>query len=128
MSTYYFGQAADTSLGNSPRYLYLIRRNDDGEVFLERIDNLISKDTIHLNLPGRPGETFEDFEPGIDYFDGVTADHEVQDDNLVWTQYRWDQRSMLYYVDAQGMLTQRINQNYAYPEGVSSSEKPWETS
>lgn len=120
MSTYYFGQAADTSLGNSPRYLYMLRRNDDGELFLLRIDNLISKDTVDLNLPGRPSETFEDFEPGIDYFEGITADHEIEDNNLVWTQYRWDQRSILYYVDAQGMLVQRINQNYAYPTGHSS--------
>ena len=125
MSTYYFGQAANESLGNSPRYLYMIRRNDDGEVFLERIDNLISKDTIHLNLPGKPSETFEDFEPGIDYFEGVNADHEVEDDNLVWSQYRWDQRSILFYVDCNGMLTQRINQNYEYPTGNSSSENPW---
>jgi hypothetical protein len=120
MSTYYFGQAADTSLGNSPRYLYMLRRNDDGELFLLRIDNLISKDTVDLNLPGRPSETFEDFEPGIDYFEGITAEHEIEDNNLVWTQYRWDQRSILYYVDAQGMLVQRINQNYVYPTGHSS--------
>jgi hypothetical protein len=126
MSTYYFGQTPENALGESPRYLYLIRRNNDGEIFLQRIDNLISKDTIHLNLPGRPSETFEDLEPGIDYFEGVTADHEIQDDNLVWTQYRWDQRSILYYIDGEGMLTQRINQNYTYPEGVSSSEQPWE--
>jgi len=76
-------------------------------------------------LPGKPSETFEDFEPGIDYFEGVNADHEVEDDNLVWSQYRWDQRSILYYVDSNGMLTQRINQNYEYPTGNSSSENPW---
>ena len=119
-STYYFGQSPDDALGDSPRYLYMIRRNDDGEVFLVRIDNLIDKSSIDLNLPGTPSETFEDFEPGIDYFEGVRADHEVEYDNLVYTQYRWDQRSILYYVDQEGMLVQRINQNYTYPTGTSS--------
>ena len=39
---------------------------------------------------------------------------------MYWTQYKWDQRSILYYVDGEGMLVQRINQNYAYPNGTSS--------
>ena len=59
-STYYFGQAPEDALGNSPRYLYMIRRNDDGEVFLVRSDNLISKDIIDLKPPGRPSETIEE--------------------------------------------------------------------
>jgi hypothetical protein len=85
-----------------------------------RSDQLKDKDSIELNLPGDPAENFEDFEPGIDYFDGIVADHEVEYENLVWTQYRWDNRNMLYYIDNEGRLTQRINQNYAYPEGTSS--------
>lgn len=124
-SPYYFGQSPDESLGDSPRYFYAIRRNEDGELFLLRSDQLKDKDSIDINLPGPPEQTFEDFEPGIDYFEGVNADHEVEDDNLVWSQYRWDQRSILYYVDSNGMLTQRINQNYEYPTGNSSSENPW---
>jgi hypothetical protein len=98
----------------------MIRRNQDGELFLLRSDQLKDKDSIELNLPGAPNENFEDFEPGVDYFDGITEDHEVEYDNLVWTQYRWDNRNMLYYVDDQGRLTQRINQGYTYPTGHSS--------
>jgi|TARA_B100001094_G_C17898462_1_gene655217 hypothetical protein len=120
MSTYYFGQSPDNSLGDSPRYLYMVRRNDDGEIFLRRIDNLVDKDTVDLNYPGVPEQTFEDFEPGIDYFDGIAANHENNYENLRWSQYRWDQRSILYYVDSEGMLVQRINQNYQYPQGTSS--------
>ena len=119
-SSYYLGQSPDEALGDSPRYGYALRRNQDGELFLYRSDQLKDKDSIELNLPGAPGENFEDFEPGVDYFDGVTQDHEIEYDNLVWTQYRWDNRNVLYYVDNQGRLTQRINQGYTYPTGHSS--------
>lgn len=119
-STYYFGQNPDNALGDSPRYFYAVRRNDDGELYLLRSDQLKDKDSIDINLPGTPSETFEDLEPGIDYFDGINADHEKEYDNMYYTQYRWDNRSILYYVDENGMLVQRINQNYEYPDGISN--------
>lgn len=120
-NTYYLGTSAQSALGEAPRYWYAIRRNEDGELFLYKADQLNDKDTIEINLPGASGENFEDFEPGIDYFEGIAADHEVVFDNLVWTQYRWDDRPILYYIDSEGRLTQRINQNYTYPTGHSSN-------
>ena len=78
------------------------------------------KDSIDINLPGPPEETFEDFEPGVDFFDGISAEHVKTKENMFWTQYKWDQRSILYYIDDEGMLVQRINQNYTYPSGTSS--------
>ncbi len=120
-STYYLGQSPDEALGDSPRFLYLVRRNEDGELFFLRSDQAIDKESIEINTPGDPAENFEDFESGVDFFEGITADHEVQYDNLKFPQYRWDNRSILYYIDAQGQLVQRINQGYAYPTGVSSN-------
>jgi len=120
-SPYYFGQDPERGLGDSPRYFYAIRRNADGELYLRRVDNLKDKDTIDINLPGAPEDTFEDFEPGVDFFDGIAADHEQNYTNMYYTQYRWDERSILYYVDNEGMLVQRINQNYEYPTGHSSN-------
>lgn len=119
-SSYYLGTSPDEALGNSPRYFYAVRRNADGELFLVRSDQLIDKDSIEINSPGDLVGNFEDFEPGIDYFEGVDADHEHVYDNLKYTQYRWDARSILYYVDEQGQLVQRINQSYTYPTGTSS--------
>jgi hypothetical protein len=119
-ANYYLGTVPLESLGDSPRYWYALRRNDDGELFLFRSDQLRDKDSIELNLPGDPTENFEDFEPGIDFFEGVTQDQEIAYDNLVWVQYRWDDRNMLYYIDNEGRLTQRINQGYVYPVGHSS--------
>lgn len=119
-STYYIGQTPAEALGDAKRFLYLIRRNEDGEIFFYRSDQLKDKDSIELNSPGDPAENFEDFEPGIDYYEGITADHEVEFDNLIWTQYRWDHRSCLYYINAEGQLVLRINQGYTYPNGISS--------
>jgi hypothetical protein len=120
-STYYLGTSPDEALGDSPRYWYALRRNEDGEVFLLRSDQLKDKDSIELNIPGDPAENFEDFEPGVDYFEGISTDHEVAYENLVWIQYRWDNRNMLYYIGQdEGRLIQRINQGYVYPTGISS--------
>lgn len=119
-ANYYLGTTPESALGDSPRYWYALRRNQDGELFLLRSDQLKDKDSIELNLPGAPADNFEDFEPGIDYFEGIGDDHEVEYANLVYAQYRWDNRNMLYYIDVDGRLTQRINQGYVYPTGNSS--------
>jgi hypothetical protein len=120
-STYYLGKSPDEALGDSPRFLYLMRRNEDGELFFLRSDQAKDKDSIEINAPGDPAENFEDFESGVDFFEGVTADHEIDYENLRFPQYRWDNRSILYYIDAQGQLVQRINQGYTYPAGISSN-------
>lgn len=117
---YYLGTTPSEALGDSPRFLYLIRRNQDGELFFVRSDQLRDKSSIELNIPGPIEENFEDFEPGIDYFEGIREDHEIEYANLVWPQYRWDNRSSLYYINDEGQLVQRINQGYTYPVGISS--------
>ena len=58
-STYYLGTSPEELLGDSPRYWYGLRRNADGELFLYRSDQLKDKDSIELNAPGAPTETFE---------------------------------------------------------------------
>jgi hypothetical protein len=117
---YYLGTSPEDALGDSPRYWYAIRRNQDGELFLLRSDQLKDKDSVSLNIPGSPEENFEDFEPGVDYFDGIDDSHNKPKENMYWTQYRWDNRSILYYIDDEGTLVQRINQSYTYPTGNSS--------
>ena len=119
-SNYYRGRDPIDTLGQSPRYWYALRRNQDGELFIVRSDQLTDKDAYEINIPGDPADNFEDFEPGVDFFDGIKADHEPEYENMYYTQYRWDDRSIFYYVDSQGQLVQRINQGYTYPVGTSS--------
>ena len=119
-NNYYLGRDPIETLGTSPRYWYALRRNEDGELFIVRSDQLTDKESYELNIPGPPEENFENFIPGTDYFDGIDANHEPVYDNMYYTQYRWDDRSIFYYVDANGQLVQRINQGYTYPSGISS--------
>lgn len=119
-NNYYLGRDPVETLGTSPRYWYALRRNDDGELYVVRSDQVTDKESYTLNLPGDPTENFEAFEPGTDYFDGIKADHEPEYENMYYTQYRWDDRSIFYYVDNQGQLVQRINQGYTYPSGIST--------
>lgn len=119
-SNYYFGRTPVETLGDSPRYWYALRRNEDGELFIVRSDQLTDPNSYDINVPGSPSENFEDFEPGIDYFEGVDVNHELQYNNMFYTQYRWDDRSIFYYVDDEGRLVQRIFKSYEYPEGISS--------
>jgi hypothetical protein len=85
-----------------------------------RSDQLTDDGTYEINLPGNPEDNFEDFETGIDFFEGVDNDHEIVYPNINYTQYRWDDRSIFYYVDDQGQLVQRVFSGYTYPEGISS--------
>ena len=119
-SNYYLGRSPEETLGDSPRYWYALRRNEDGELYIVRSDQVLDKEAYQLNIPGPPEENFEDFEPGVDFFDGIDAEHEPSYNNMYYPQYRWDNRSIFYYVDAEGLLIQRINQGYVYPSGIST--------
>lgn len=117
---YYLGVSPDEALGDSPRFWYALRRNEDGELFFVRSDQLIDNEGYFLNQPGAPEDDFEDFEPGVDYLDGIDSEHEAVYPNMFYPQYKWDNRGLFYFVDADGMLIVRINKSYAYPTGISS--------
>jgi hypothetical protein len=118
----YFGRTPADILGDSPQYFYALRRNDDGELFFVRSDQLTDNDSVEINIPGAVADTFEDFEAGVDFFEGVDENHNKVYANMKYPQYRWDNRSILYYIDSDGRLVQRINKTYTYPEGVSSND------
>lgn len=118
-NNYYLGRDPVETLGNSPRYWYALRRNDDGELYIVRSDQVTDKDGYEINIVGDIVENFEDFEPGVDYFEGIDEEHNPVFENMKYTQYRWDDRSIFYYVNNEGQLVQRIFQGYTYPSGIS---------
>lgn len=120
MSNYYLGVTPEEGLGDSPRYWYALRRNEDGELFFVRSDQILDREAYELNVAGDPSENFEDFEVGIDYLEGIDEDHEAVYENLYYPQYKWDARSLFYYVDTDGTFVVRINKGYTYPTGISS--------
>jgi hypothetical protein len=116
--TYYIGGEInrDEILGEgNSRFLYGMRRDTVGELFFTKIDQLKDSDAITVNVPGTIDENYEDFEYGVDYFDGrLEADHSRPYPNLFWDQYRWDNKNCYYYINANGDLVVRINQAYTY--------------
>ena len=117
-NTYYFGPDEDALLGGIPKYFYAMRRTEEGDLFLYRFNQLSTNDAITINQPGPPGEDWTEFEYGVDFLDNVDEEHNIQYENLYYSQYRWDNRSMYYYIDANGSLIVRIGQKYVYPVGV----------
>lgn len=115
--TYYVGQVSTTDLlGNdNPRFFYGLRRTEDGTLFFTKIGQLIGTEAVRINIAGPAAEDFEDFEYGVDFFDGRLAeDHSRPYANLNFDQYRWDQRNCYYYINDNGELVIRVNQAYEY--------------
>lgn len=119
-ANYYLGTTPLESLGESPRYWYALRRNEDGELFLVRSDQITDLGSYQINIPGPSEEDFDNFIVGTDFLDGLDVNHEKPKENMYYPQYRWDDRGLFYYVDEEGMFTVRINRGYSYPPGISS--------
>ena len=120
MSTYYVGDQDTQALlgtGNS-RFYYALRRTDEGDLYFTRVDQLLDTDEIIINKSGDYTEDYTEFEIGVDFFDGRQEDHTRPYDNLAPDQYRWDSRSIYYYINANGELIARINQSRTYPTDV----------
>jgi hypothetical protein len=118
-SNYYFGEDPEKRLGDSPRYFYGIRRNAKGSLFMIRSDQSKDKESIQINIPGNEEDNFSEFEVAVDFIEGVDVNHNAVYPNMKYPQYRWDDRSIFYYVNDDGELVARINNGYAYPSGTS---------
>ena len=116
--TYYVGNEYNSNdlLGEgNPRYFYGLQRQDDGTLYFYKVDQITSSASIQVNVAGSSANNFENFEYGVDYFDGRNAvTHTRLYPNLVFDQYRWDSKNCYYYIDNQGQLVVRINQPYTY--------------
>jgi len=125
--TYYVGNEYNLNdlLGEgNPRFFYGLRRADDGTLYFSKIDQLSSTSSITLNVPGSNANNFENFEYGVDFFDGrLATDHSRPYPNLYFDQYRWDNKNCYYYLDsATGQLVVRINQQYTYAQNQIVSQ------
>jgi len=118
-NNYYLGTSPEDRLGDTPRFFYGFRKNENGSLFLVRSDQLRDKDVVQVNNPGEESENYTDFEVGVDFFEGIDVNHNPVYDNLRYQQYRWDDRAMFYYVNDEGELVVRLNTNYTYNNGDS---------
>lgn len=111
--TYYIGNETNQEellgVGNS-RYFYALRRTQEGTLYFDRVDQLSSNDAITVNVSGADSDNYEDFEFGVDFYDGRLAeDHTRPYPNLNFDQYRWDNKNCYYYVNENGDLIVSIN-------------------
>jgi len=121
MSTY-IGTSAETVYGEvQNRYFYGLRRTDNGELFLGKVDQLKKTDSLTINNPGDPTENYPNFEEGQNFYEGRNVYHNLVYKNLNYEQFRWDDRNVLYYINDEGELVLRINQNHTYTDGDSSN-------
>jgi len=119
--TYYVGSnPQDVLSGFIKRYFYGLRRNDDGELFLVRVDQLTGDAVAVINDIGIDENNFLDFEEGINFLEGIDQNHDVVHPNLRYTQFKWDGRPLTYFVDpVDGQFILRVGEDYQYPDGVS---------
>jgi hypothetical protein len=121
MNQNYLGAVgSDSTLGPSDqRYFYAIRTDEEGNIFINKIDMWTSSEAIEINKPGEVEDDWQYFELGVDYFDGKNPETHIKDNpNLNFDQYRFDSRSVYYYINANGELIARYNQSYDYSTDV----------
>ena len=117
-------------IGNNPesiiqgfikQYFYGMRRNEDGELFLIRQDQLSGQGTVTVNDIGIGENNYPDFEEGIDFLEGIDANHDIVYENLRYQQMKWDGRLLTYYIDpSDGQFIVRISEDYVYPDNIST--------
>ena len=102
------------------RFMYALRRTDQGELFFTKIDQMDSNASIQINKPGDPEQNYNDFEQGIDFYEGRDQNHEIVYPNLNYEQLRWDNRHINYYVNDDGEFVLKFNEPHTYSSDVSS--------
>jgi hypothetical protein len=118
MSNYYFGREGSDVIGGQPKYFLALRRTDEGELYFARINQLSRDDSIQINNEGTVDGNYTEFEVGADFFEGRDVYHNLVFENLNYEQYRWDDRSLYYYINDDGQLVVRIDTSYQYPTGI----------
>ena len=115
-NNYYLGVDPLSRLGDSPRFFYGLRKNANGSIFLQRVDQMKGEGSVEINYPGDEASNYTDFEVGVDFFEGIDINHNEVFENLKYQQYRWDDRAIFYYIDEDGQLVAKINQSHNYSD------------
>jgi hypothetical protein len=118
----YTGTTPDHINGAIPdRYFYGLRRTDDGELFVAKMDQMSTTDGVTINKPGDPTNNYPSFEEGQDFYEGRDVNHNLVYKNLNYEQMRWDGRNISYYVNSEGELIARVNHSFTYDDNSSSN-------
>ena len=69
MSFNYVGQAPLAG-DSGERYFYALRRDDDGQLFISKVDKASPTDAIQINRPGGTDGNYTEFQAGESFFEG----------------------------------------------------------
>ena len=107
------GQDTNVYLENGvkDRYFYGLRRTDEGELYIGKVDQLSANDPITINLPGNIDDNYKDFDQGYDFYEGRDLIHSKPFVNLKYEQFRWDDVNLNYYINDEGEFVVRLNSN-----------------
>ena len=107
------GQDTNVYLENGvkDRYFYGLRRTDEGELYIGKVDQLSANDPITINLPGNFDDNYKDFDQGYDFYEGRDLNHSKPFKNLKYEQFRWDDVNLNYYINDEGEFVVRLNSN-----------------
>ena len=118
----YAGTTPDHLNGAIPdRYFYGLRRTDEGELFIGKMDQMSATGEVTINNPGDPGQNYPDFDQGQDFYEGRDVNHDLVYENLNYEQFKWDGRNISYYVNDEGELVARVNHSFTYDDNSSSN-------
>ena len=97
MSNYLGASQEQYYMQNGKRFFYGLRRTDNGELFMSKV------------------------EEGQEFFEGRDYNHNLVYANLNYEQFKHDDRDIFYYVNSEGELCIRVNEDHTYDDGSSSS-------
>lgn len=129
MSNFYLGRSPDTgSVNEEEGFFYGLRRDEvNGWVIVDKINLDASFESVELtdlNSYTGTGREFENFEQGVDFYDGRDASHNLLYDGLKYEQYKWSGDDLYYFINEEGQLCVRVDREYFYSEGVSQTVLP----
>ena len=117
----YIGQNPDQIVAAvTNRFFYGLRRTENGELFLGKLDQMDANANIQINKPGDNSNDFDQFEEGSNFFEGRDVNHELVYSNLNYEQYRWGDKNIWYYVNSDGELVAKINTKHVYDDNSST--------
>ena len=107
------GQDTNVYLENGvkDRYFYGLRRTDEGELYIGKVDQLSANDPVAINLPGNIDDNYKEFDQGYDFYEGRDLNHSKPFKNLKYEQFRWDDVNLNYYINDEGEFVVRLNSN-----------------
>jgi hypothetical protein len=126
-NNFYLGQTPEFFLNQTARYFYGMTRTTDGFLKVTKVN--LDSDTDPINLENlttlNSNGFYDNFEEGIDFFEGVNGTTRMPNyAGLNFEQYKWSADDLYYYVDADGVLSVRVDIPYNYAFGVIAQVAP----